>query len=177
MENWKKIEGFEEYEVSSLGRVRRGENILKGLANQGGYLRVGLHRDSQKYMRCIHKLVIRAFIPNPDNKPEGDHINWDLNDNRVENLRWATRSEQAIHTRNRQSKGGIRCIYKRRDKYRVVIVRSGDIVFRKTFSTLQEAIEARDEFLATPTQSKLPEAQNNAPAQSGATRGGQSGRC
>jgi len=151
MENWKHIEGFGEYEVSSLGRVRRGEKILKISSRRDtGYGYLGLTRDDgTKTYPYIHRLVGRAFLPNPDNKPTINHIDRNTSNNRLDNLEWATYLEQTHHSpKATTAASGHRCIKVRCDSYQVVTEKNY-IVFRKTFSTLQEAIEARDEFLAT----------------------------
>ena len=58
----------------------------------GRYARIGL-RDKIKIKYSVHRLVAEAFIPNPNNLPQVDHINGDRYDNRVENLRWVTAKE------------------------------------------------------------------------------------
>ena len=73
--------------------------FLKQTIHKKGYHRVGLYRDGKQKRFSVHRLVAQAFIPNPDNKPEVDHINQDKSDNRLENLRWVTSSE------NNQNKG------------------------------------------------------------------------
>ena len=95
------IQGYPLYMIYPDGtvftRIRR--KFLKQGVNQGGYHRVCLCRDGKPKGFCVHRLVGEAFIPNPDNKPELDHINQDKSDNRIENLRWVTKSE------NCQNKG------------------------------------------------------------------------
>jgi hypothetical protein len=120
MEFWKEIKGYEGlYEVSSEGRVKslgRKPGIMRpGLSN--GYLKVGLTKDGIRSRFRVHRLVAEAFIPNPDNKPEVDHINGDRKDNRVENLRWMTHQENnnnpvTLQRRSEVSKGNQACLGK-----------------------------------------------------------------
>ena len=75
-EQWRNIAGYEEfYQVSTFGRVKsfcRGKvTILKPVLQRFGYLLVDLYKDGQSYR--VHILVAKAFIPNPDNKPEVNH--------------------------------------------------------------------------------------------------------
>ena len=102
-EIWKKIEGHEDsYEVSNKGRVRSLKSgkikILKQALDGYGYPMVCLSKDNYHKNYKVHRLVAQAFIPNPDNKPTIDHINRNKTDNRVENLRWYTYSEQQFNT-------------------------------------------------------------------------------
>jgi len=65
-----------------------------------GYLRIGLRDSSDnqnRKMHLVHRLVAEAYIENPDEKPEVNHINSDRSDNRIENLEWATRCENNGH--------------------------------------------------------------------------------
>ena len=104
-EIWKDIAGYEGlYQISSLGRVKSLGNksnhkkpiILKqSLVMQ--YLCVGLTKNSKGKMYKVHRLVADAFIPNPKNKPQVNHINGNKIDNRVENLEWNTESENLKH--------------------------------------------------------------------------------
>lgn len=108
-EIWIDIEGFEGlYQVSNLGRVRSldrldGANrrltgkILKGGKHNGGYLRVTLCKNSVVYAKSIHRLVAEAFIPNPENKPQVNHIDEDKTNNTVSNLEWMTSKENINH--------------------------------------------------------------------------------
>ena len=74
-------------------------NLKKQRIDNHGYMFIT--RGQLKKRIRVHRIVAETFIPNPDNKPEVDHINRIRNDNRVENLRWATRLENA---QNRGSK-------------------------------------------------------------------------
>ena len=115
-EIWKDIKGYEGYQVSNLGRVRSLDRIdsnnhplngviLKPYISNSGYLLVGLYKQQKRDRKLLHRLVAEAFIPNPENKPEIDHINTIKTDNTVflnedgsinyekTNLRWTTRKE------------------------------------------------------------------------------------
>lgn len=104
-EVWKDIEGYEGlYQVSSWGRVRstyRGGRILKSLVTTYGYLRVTLYKSNVGKCQFIHRLVAQAFIPNPQNKPEINHIDENKENNFVDNLEWVTTKENLNYgTRN-----------------------------------------------------------------------------
>lgn len=106
-EIWKDVEGFEGYyKVSNRGRFLRvspyryGKNErLLNPVNLFGYLRVSMTKggDFKQATHPAHRLVARAFIPNPENKPFINHINGVKSDNRVENLEWCTQSENMKH--------------------------------------------------------------------------------
>lgn len=111
-EIWKDVVGYEGlYQVSNLGRVKslarkinRGqyieyrEDILMTLfLNRHGYFTVMLSKNGKKKQHRIHQMVARAFIPNPENKEMINHIDCNTQNNRVENLEWATNSENQLH--------------------------------------------------------------------------------
>lgn len=92
MEQWKKIEGFENYSVSTKGRVRNDRTgvIYVGRANKRGYFDIHLRRNNKRERRYIHRLVAEAFIPNPNNYPCVNHIDENKSNNASSNLEWCT---------------------------------------------------------------------------------------
>lgn len=112
MEIWKTVEGFENYQVSNLGRVKSlekyylmrnkhplllAEKILK-LSKSNKYLSIGFCINGKQKRISIHRLVALAFIPNLENKPMVNHIDGNKLNNRVENLEWCTAKENTIHS-------------------------------------------------------------------------------
>lgn len=99
-EIWKDIKGYEGmYQVSNLGRVKRVTTgrILKSGKNRGGYLYVNLCKQRVVSNKRIHRLVAEAFIPNPQNKPQVNHVDEDKTNNRVDNFEWVTATENNNH--------------------------------------------------------------------------------
>ena len=97
-EIWRDIRGYEGlYQVSNFARVKsfyyNTPKIIFQSLNRTGYLRVCLVKNGKRKDHLLHRLVAEAFLPNPDNLPQVDHINGDKRDNRLENLQWVTRSE------------------------------------------------------------------------------------
>lgn len=106
-EIWKPVLGFEEYfEISNLGNLRRikiNQNIygkgkktikvnrkIKATMDRG-YYKVALSINGKRYLKYIHRLVAEAFIPNPNNYKEVNHIDSNPSNNCVDNLEWCNR--------------------------------------------------------------------------------------
>lgn len=93
---WKQIENFH-YSINEKGVVRNditGKKKTPFINKKNGYKYVDLYKDNKSYKKPIHRLLAEAFIDNPDNKPTIDHKNGNRLDNSLDNLRWATYSEQ-----------------------------------------------------------------------------------
>lgn len=111
-EIWKDVIGYEgKYLVSNFGRLIglpkshklwhggicvTSKKILSPSVRMG-YFIVVLYSGKDRKTHCVHRLVAAAFISNPENKPQINHINGIRNDNRLENLEWVTVSENIIH--------------------------------------------------------------------------------
>jgi len=98
---WREIPGYDgEYEISSTGFVRSSARtvnkiILHPGIDSHGYSQVQLRG---RNMKLVHRLVAEVFIPNPENKPEVNHIDGDSQNNHAENLEWVTGSENCLHS-------------------------------------------------------------------------------
>ena len=94
-EEWKLVNGTEDYYISNLGRFKR-------VTDKGDSLRK-LHKDSEGYMIAnighrkvkVHRLVAEHFLPNPNNYPVVDHLDSCKSNNRWTNLEWVTQQENS----------------------------------------------------------------------------------
>jgi hypothetical protein len=103
-EYWEDIPGFNgEFQASTHGRIKNAfENAILNQVAQ-------TTKGDKNYLKCsikgrpyvIHRLVALTFIPNPDNKPYVDHIDFNEQNNRSENLRWVTAKENSQHSKFR----------------------------------------------------------------------------
>jgi len=100
-EVWKTLENFSNYEISSFGNLRNKTTgyIIKPCI-KSGYLCTSLTNDDKKYKSIkIHRLVGLSFIPNPENKYTINHKDHNKLNNNLNNLEWATTTEQNKHKR------------------------------------------------------------------------------
>lgn len=114
LEKYGKIDGYDNYTISSWGKVYKVvsrinyslheaytiDNFLKEVkveTTSKGYLRVPLFKDGKRKWHKVHRLVAQAFIPNPDNKPQVNHIDGNKQNNSVTNLEWVTDEENKLH--------------------------------------------------------------------------------
>ena len=80
-----------------IGTCDRKEKIRSISLTKDGYAKVRLIHQGKDKTMCIHRLVAEAFIPNPDNKDTVNHKDGNKQNNAVENLEWANRTEQMLH--------------------------------------------------------------------------------
>lgn len=98
MKDIKDYEGL--YAVTSCGKVwsYRSKKFLKPSDNGNGYLVVKLYKDGTQKTLRVHRLVAEAYIDNPDNKPQINHIDKNKTHNYVGNLEWSTAKENIQHS-------------------------------------------------------------------------------
>lgn len=150
-EEWVSVKGYEGlYEVSNKGRVRsldRTEVIAgrhpepfirkrKGTIlspRQGPYLNINLCKDGKKRNVLIHRLVAVHFCPNPDNKPEVNHLDEDKHNNCSSNLVWCSSSENSKHSSYKTT--GSKCGTSKLNEDKVILI---SYLLRNTDLTLQQ---------------------------------------
>lgn len=99
-EIWKDIEGYEGYyKISNCGNVYSCNRQLQlsQLKKKSGYLKVNLHKKGEAKTFSVHRLVALAFLPNPDNLPEVNHIDANKLNNNACNLEWCSHGDNMEH--------------------------------------------------------------------------------
>ena len=148
MEEWKSINGYENYEISDHGNIKniKTNKMLSPNIRSTGYYFIELYDNKIRRTKAIHRLVAEAFLENPDNKRCVDHIDRNKLNNHISNLRYATDSQNNMNkSRQSNNTSGIVGVYfcKDRNKWRAVIKKDGNPIHLGYFETKEEAIEAR----------------------------------
>jgi len=143
------IKDYPNYLIYEDGRVysKNRKIFLKPQEIKKGYLQVCLCNSENRKNFLVHRLVALHYIPNPNNKPQVDHIDRNTKNNHVSNLRWVTSQENIDH-RIYTSNTGERfiCYRKDRDSYDIR-VKGNRIILNCKTHTLQDAINVRDSLL------------------------------
>ena len=100
MSDIRQIKNYPSYYVTEDGEVysKRGVRKLKCTTDPNGYLRVFLLKDGHRFSASVHRLVAETFVPNPENKPEVNHIDGNKQNAKASNLEWVTHSENIRHS-------------------------------------------------------------------------------
>lgn len=158
---WLPVKGYEElYEVSDTGEVRsvdrvlsvtnqkerlfKGRVLLQTMNKQVQYKQVSLWKENKGTSYYVHRLVAEAFIPNPESKPEVNHIDGNRQNNHISNLEWVTSGENSLHA----SKTGLR-VYTNRLTKAEFLDCLYDVINGESYQSLSSRIPYKVPFLST----------------------------
>jgi hypothetical protein len=146
-EIWREIDDYD-YSASNFGRIKsiKTGRILKPRKDKDEYLRVNLYKDGIQKTLKVHRLVANAFIFNPENKSCVDHINNDITNNNIRNLRWATVKENGQNTQiAKNNTSGVKGVYfnKKLKKWQAQIMIDGINIYLGRFDNIEDAKQAR----------------------------------
>lgn len=145
MEEWRIINGYELYEVSNLGNVRRTK-VLKPRLSGSGYYVVSLCINGKPKNKYIHQLVAKTFL----NKPDGfvvNHKDGVKTNNKLSNLEWITQSKNISHSydiglRESKSKSGYKGVKAVNNGFMARISRDNKTIYIGTYDTPEEAYKS-----------------------------------
>ena len=148
MSAMRQIKKFPDYYITEDGEVYSWRSVrkLKCRTDSQGYLRVFLVKDGKTFSVSVHRLVAEAFIPNPENKPEVNHIDGDKQNAKKSNLEWVTHSENIKHSIHVLGHNHCAMINKgkfgKENRLSKIVLQIKDGVVIKEFFCLREASEA-----------------------------------
>ena len=138
--------GYTVYENGDI-MGKRGKKMLKSCKDKKGYLRVSILINKKQINMRVHRIVALCYIPNPDNKPEVDHIKCkEITNNNVSNLRWATDSEQSINRGiNCNNTSGVKGVSKHGNSWKAQLTVNGKKM-TKNYKSFDKAVAKRKEW-------------------------------
>lgn len=134
MEEWKVISEFPEYMVSNYGKVKSQRKNMKIHTMKTGYSGICI----KKHMLKVHRLVAKAFIPNPRNLPFVNHKDGNKTNNHVDNLEWCTPKENAQHA----IRNGLKPRVTGRNIYKIYKVRKDNHEIIRIYQNYRDAATA-----------------------------------
>lgn len=98
----KQIKGYDDYLIDFSGNIfsKKLNRYLNQTISNKGYHNVTLNQNKYKRGYKVHRLVAETYIPNPENKPQVNHIDGNKSNNHISNLEWVTGSENVKHAVN-----------------------------------------------------------------------------
>ena len=151
-EEWRSIDGYINYQVSNIGRVRNANTgrMLKQSLNNNGYYYGGLTKEAKQQQHLVHRLVANEFLEKPDNnyKYDIDHIDRDRTNNKMCNIRLATRSENMMNqtkSNTRQTSSQYKGVYKAGNNWRAAVRCQGKKYDLGYFNSEERAARAYNE--------------------------------
>ena len=149
-EEWKQIEDYTDYSVSNLGNVRsnRKMKLLKLCLDTSGRPFVNIYNKKGRLTRQIARLIAIAFIPNPTNLPIIDHINRNVLDNRIENLRWCSSSQNNRNcVKQLDTTSQYKGVYLAKGRWKANIRVNSKLISLGSFGTELEGAKAYNDFI------------------------------
>lgn len=152
-EEWKDVAdcffAHQNYECSNTGFIKNKKNkkyYLQGFPNNWGYIRVILSDKGKRKQYSLARIISTTWIPNPNNLPEIDHIDRNINNNSIRNLRWVDKQQQHLN-RSSHPISGVKGSYKTKyGKWQSSIKNpeTNKIEYIGTYDTKEEAGQAYD---------------------------------
>jgi hypothetical protein len=146
-EEFRKIEGYDNYLISNLGHVKNNlGRIKRSRIDPNGYKILTLSQDNKKKTFKLHRLLAITFLENPENKPWVDHIDNNKLNNSLSNLRWASKAENNWNSKiSKVNKSGVKGVSwcKHTKKWKVGIHKYAQNIHLGYFDNLEEAKQVR----------------------------------
>lgn len=154
IEIWKDIPGLEgRYQMSNLGRCKSleridpngkkvNEKILKPIVRKSGYVYYGGHGANGKVVQLrAHRVVAQLFLPNPENKPTVNHLDENKQNNRADNLEWATVKENTNYGSCIEKRVANRRVDAKNRRMKVVQIDKDTGKIVRTYNSITEALK------------------------------------